>query len=307
VAGGAVSVTDVSDDEYGGEACRRVICREETRRVDIHACREAHWHAVDVAGARPVVVFSVFKRFLSANGFSVRLSWGRPDIRINVFRAPRPLFCELERPQMLEVADLRALGFERPDSEPSMGRWASSPCHAELVNGVESGERWTHGWDERDPAVLAELFVEWETAQDDESAVVPLDLALEAFGAQAIVMYLLGSRYGELLPPIHEGLEMARAHVDRVREALAGTIPGEPSPGRLACHREAFEAALSDDLDTPTAFLCLFDWIHEAGSMRSGAGDSDLRAMLWMIGIASPPAGAHRDMPSAPPARRRRS
>ncbi len=122
-----VSITDVSDDEYGGEACRRVICREETRRVDVHACREAHWHAVDVAGARPAVVFSVFKRFLSANGFSVRLSWGRPDIRINVFRAPRPLFCELERPQMLEVADLRALGFERPHSEPSMGRWASSP------------------------------------------------------------------------------------------------------------------------------------------------------------------------------------
>jgi cysteinyl-tRNA synthetase len=95
--------------------------------------------------------------------------------------------------------------------------------------------------------------------------------------------------------------------MDRVREALARTIPGEPSPSRLVCHREAFEEALSDDLDTPTAFLCLFDWIREARSVRSGVGDRDLRAMLWMIGMTPPPAGARSDMPSASPARRRRS
>ncbi len=307
MVGGVVSVTDVSDDEYGGEACRRVICRQEARRVDVHACREVHWHAVDVAGARPIVVFSVLKRFLSANGFSVRLVWGRPDMRRNVFRTPGPSCCGFERQQMLGVADLRALGLDRPDSEPSMSRWTGPSCHAALVNGMEDGERWVDGWDARDPAVLAELFVEWELAQDDESSVVPLDWALERFGAQAIVMYLLGSRYGELLPSIHEGLAMAGAHVDRVREALARTIPGEPSPSRLACHREAFEEALSDDLDTPTAFLCLFDWIREARSVRSGVGDRDLRAMLWMIGMAPPPAGAHSDMPSTSPARRRRS
>jgi hypothetical protein len=106
-------------------------------------------------------------------------------------------------------------------------------------------------------------------------------------------MYLLGSRYGELLPSIHEGLVLARAHVDRVCEALARTFPGEPSPSRLACHREAFEEALADDLDSPTAFLCLFDWIREAGSMRSGVGDRDLRAMLWMIGMARPGGARH--------------
>jgi hypothetical protein len=307
VAGGVVSVTDVSDEEYGGEACRRVICCEEARRVDVHACREALWHVVDVAGARPVVVFSVFKRFLSVNGFSVRLVWGSPDMPRNVFRTPGPLSCGLECQRMLGVADLRALGFECPDSEPSMSLLMSSSCHAMLVDGVENGERRVDGWDAEDPAVLAELFVEWELSQDDESSVVPLDWALERFGAQAIVMYLLGSRYGELLPPIHEGLAIARAHVDRVREALAGTIPGEPSPSRLACHREAFEGALCDDLDTPTAFLCLFDWIREAGSVRCGVGDRDLRAMLWMIGMTLPPAEAHSDMPSASPARPRRS
>jgi hypothetical protein len=208
---------------------------------------------------------------------------------------------------MLGVSDLCALGFERPDSEPSMSLLMSSSCHAMLVDGVENGERRVDGWDADDPAVLAELFVEWELSQDDESSVVPLDWALERFGAQAIVMYLLGSRYGELLPSIHEGLAMARAHVDRVREAIARMIPGEPSPSRLACHREAFEGALCDDLDTPTAFLCLFDWIREAGSVRCGVGDRDLRAMLWMIGMTLPPAGAHRDTPSTSPVRPRRS
>lgn len=297
MAGGVVSVTDVSDDEWG-EARRRVISLEEARRLEIHAGREAHCHVEDVAGARPVVALSVLKRLLLANGFSVKLVWGTPDAR-HASRHPEPLLPELERRQMLGAEDLRALGFDGPDSEPPPDRWMSSPCHATLVNADKVGERDVRERDVEDhvdgeedddehavdEAMLAELYVEWEGVRECASLQVPLDEGLERFGAQTIVMYLLGGRYGELLSPIDHGLAMAAAHVGRIREALASAIPGKRSPPALTCHREAFEQALADDLDTPTAFLCLFDWIRETRGMRSGVGDRDLRAMLWMIGL----------------------
>jgi hypothetical protein len=291
MAGGEVVLNDVANDEHGDAHPRRISVRE-TSWVDIHAGREARWHAPDVLGARPIVVLSLLERVLGANGFTARLIWGRPDMRRRAFRMPRPERCSLERQQMLTLAHLDALGIEHPHSEPLMTRWTASACHAAVVDYTLAPEPWVHGWDAEHPGLLAQLFVDWEVPSDGGRSYLELSRALESCDPPAIVMYLLSTRYSELLPPLDEGLGMAKEHVKRIGAVLRGLRSGEPSPPELAVHVQAFEDALSADLDTPSAFLALFDWIREARACRHPLGDGDLRRMLWLLGMipaAQPP------------------
>lgn len=316
MAAGELFVKDVSeieeDDLFALESDgrRRLIRREEHPLVEIHASREARWHRCDVAGARPIVVFSILRRLLSHDGFATRLAWGRPDGRRGVFRSKPPAGCKLDRPQTMTSKALQALGLDRPDAEPLMGRWAASPCHGVLLDGQEVQESWVHGWDAGHPGLLAQLFVEWEALGAEDDDFVDLDCALASAGPHAIVMYLLGTRYGELLAPTGEGLQRAKRHVKKIDASLERLRPGEPSPPALAPIRDAFEDALHDDLDTPSAFLALFDWIRESKtSAKRKVGDEDLRRMLWLLGMARPtPAlrkGAERSLSGV--SRRRRT
>jgi hypothetical protein len=298
VADGQMILKDFADDEDAG-ACNRLISAADESWVDIHAGREARWHQVDVAGARPIVVFSILKRVLAVNGFAAQLVWGRPDMRRRAFRTPRPERCKLQRQQMLNVSDLDALGLERPDSEPLMSRWTTSACHAAVVDRSLAAEPWVHGWDAEHPALLAQLFVEWEVDCASGRSYLDLHKALRSFGSQAVVMYLLSTRYGELLPSLEDGLSMAKQHVKRINSVLRRLRPEEPSPPEMAIHVQAFEDALSNDLDTPTAFLALFDWIREASTRHRRIGDGDLRRMLWLLGMSMPGAWARRQSSGA--------
>jgi hypothetical protein len=292
VRGGGVVLKDSAHDE-AEEACFRRLDANETGSVDIHAGREVRWHAVDVVGARPIVVLSMLKRVLGANGFSTRLIWGRPDMRRRAFRTPRPERCRLERQQMLTVAELDALKLERPDSEPLMTRWTTSACHVAIVDRSFVSEPWVHGWDAEHPGLLAQLFVDWEISSGSGRSYVDLYRALKSAGPQAVVMYLLSTRYGELLPALDEGLGMAKEHVKRINSVLRGLQPDQPSPPELAVHVQTFEDALSNDLDTPNAFLALFDWIRETRNCAQKIGDGDLRRMLWLLGMTP----AERELP----------
>lgn len=293
--GGGVVLKDVAYEEME-DAYTRLISPKDTRWIDIHAGREARWHPVDVLGARPMVVLSMLKRVLGAHGFSTRLVWGRPDMRRRAFRTPRPERCSLERQQMLTLADLDALGLERPDAEPLMGRWTTSACHVAVVDASQASEPWVHGWDAEHPNLLAQLYVEWEIPSSCGRSYMSLQRALRSAGRQAVVMYLLSTRYGELLPTLDEGLGMAKEHVKRINSVLRRLQADHPSPPELGVHVQAFEDALSNDLDTPNAFLALFDWIREARASRQSVGDGDLRRMLWLLGMTP----AERHMPRRP-------
>jgi cysteinyl-tRNA synthetase len=48
----------------------------------------------------------------------------------------------------------------------------------------------------------------------------------------------------------------------------------------MRCHLEEFRSALADDLDTPSAFVAMFEWVLEAERRGGGTGDHDLRSML---------------------------
>jgi cysteinyl-tRNA synthetase len=57
---------------------------------------------------------------------------------------------------------------------------------------------------------------------------------------------------------------------------------------------EAFRDALANDLDTPLAFVVLFEWVLEAERRGGRIGDEDLRVMLELLELEdlAAPVGA---------------
>ncbi len=116
--------------------------------------------------------------------------------------------------------------------------------------------------------------------------IAPLHEVIEAYGPEAVVMYLLSGHYRQPLAYSAEALEQAGANVRRIREAHRRLMAGEPSPQELAPVRERFFEALRRDFNTAEAFAALNEWLREAGRAEA-AGDADLREMLGVLGLES--------------------
>ena len=122
---------------------------------------------------------------------------------------------------------------------------------------------------------------EWPPAAPEDR--VPLNDALRLFGHQAVALYLLGTHYAQPLGDAQTGLANGARHARRIREAIATLVPDRPSPPDMGVHLDEFRCALADDLDTPNAFVAMFEWVLEAERRGGGVGDRDLRAMLEMF------------------------
>ncbi len=115
--------------------------------------------------------------------------------------------------------------------------------------------------------------------------------ALKHFGHPAVALYLLGTHYSLPLGDPHTGLVTGSKNASRIREALEKLVPNQPSPPDMRHHVEAFRDALANDLDTPLAFVIMFEWLLEAERRGGDVGDHDLRVMLEVLeldGLAAP-------------------
>ena len=111
---------------------------------------------------------------------------------------------------------------------------------------------------------------------------------IEGYGAETVVMYLIGGHYRQPLAFSDAALEQARANVSRIREAARRLTVGD-SPRALDDVRNRFFAALAHDFNTAEALAVLNEWLREAtGSLHGEApGDSHLREMLGVLGLES--------------------
>jgi cysteinyl-tRNA synthetase len=127
-----------------------------------------------------------------------------------------------------------------------------------------------------------------------EGNIDPLHEALDRWGAETFIMYMLRAHYASPIDYTDEALEQSRAACETLRNRLRGTPAGEHDPGSpvLAAVREALE----DDFSTPQALAVLFDAPpEEAPAVR------EVLRLLGLGGLAQdpePPAGvvelAHR-------------
>jgi cysteinyl-tRNA synthetase len=113
--------------------------------------------------------------------------------------------------------------------------------------------------------------------------------ALEQYGREAFLMWMVGAHYRKPVAYTAEALEDARRAAARVREFCRRLVDGAPAPG-LDDYAERFFGALADDFNTPQARAELFDWVSE-GNRRLDSGEplgvGALAEMLHVLGLGS--------------------
>ncbi len=105
------------------------------------------------------------------------------------------------------------------------------------------------------------LSIDGEKMSKSLGNVVSLTEALDRYGADVLRFFYLAAHYRSPLDFNPERLDEARAAVDRWRAFLraAGAVTDAPSDdGDVKAARDAFAAALDDDLNTPRAHAALF-------------------------------------------------
>ncbi len=248
---------------------------------------------VDVASTRPLVLFSFLERYLQREGFATKFLFDSPD--------DGDMLYELSESEPLNAPDSPA-SFDSSDSFSSRGE------HDTDGDGEFGAEREADldGESDTDMSLLqvprsdVDRWVNICFGANRDGVVadpastgerILLSDALKHFGHPAVALYLLGTHYSLPLGDAHTGLATGSKNALRIRQALQKLVPDQPSPPDMRHHMEAFRDALANDLDTPLAFVVMFEWLLEAERRGGDVGDHDLRVMLEVLeldGLAAP-------------------
>ncbi|HEX5375353.1 MAG TPA: cysteine--tRNA ligase [Solirubrobacterales bacterium] len=158
-----------------------------------------------------------------------------------------------------------------------------------------------------------------EKMSKSDGNIFQLSEALDRYGREAVVAYLISGHYRQPLAFGPEQMEQAVAQVERLRnffrEHPVGAASGEglragsagssrrPSPdaaGATASRFESFREALADDFNTPKAMAEVFELVGEANREEVGRDEASevLAEMLDLVGLGSlaqPDEGAEAD------------
>ena len=100
----------------------RLLEPRDPGRVGIYACGPTVYSRIHVGNARPFVIFSLLKRFLQHEGYTVDLVINLTDVNDKIYDAARaqgrPSAALAEEMTACYRADTDALGLGRPDHEP---------------------------------------------------------------------------------------------------------------------------------------------------------------------------------------------
>jgi hypothetical protein len=267
---------------------------------------------VDVASTRPLVLFSFLERFLRREGFATKFLFDSPSDGDMLYE-----LSELEPPSSPDSpGELDSSSSNgKHDSERDVARDLETGAerNADLDGELNvergpapdsdlAGERDDEdSYDGEPDAGMSLLEVprsdvdRWvnicfgasrdgvETEPTCTGERILLNDALKHFGHPAVALYLLGTHYSLPLGDTLTGLATGSKNASRIREALEKLVPNKPSPPDMRHHMEAFRDALANDLDTPLAFVVMFEWLLEAERRGGDVGDHDLRVMLEVL------------------------
>jgi len=151
-----------------------------------------------------------------------------------------------------------------------------------------------------------------EKMSKSEGNIFQLSEALDRYGREAVVAYLISGHYRQPLAFGEEQMEESVARVERLRNFFRDNplgapgegsadkqrgVSGDPSPGARI---EAFRGALADDFNTPRALAEAFELVGEAnrGEVDGGEAAGALAEMLDLVGLgtlAQPDEGVEAD------------
>jgi cysteinyl-tRNA synthetase len=140
---------------------------------------------------------------------------------------------------------------------------------------------------------LAEIWMHNGLVQLDEEKmsksvgnIFQLSDAVERYGGQTVVAYLISGHYRQPLAFSDEQLQEAAARVDRIRNYFRDAPSGQPDEF-LREKRQAFLDALADDFNTPQAFAVLFETVNEGNKRELSGGREVLIELLPLLGLDS--------------------
>jgi cysteinyl-tRNA synthetase len=111
--------------------------------------------------------------------------------------------------------------------------------------------------------------------------------ALDEFGRDAFVMWMVGAHYRKPVAYSEDALQDATRAVARVRDMIRRLEPDAPG---LDEYLDPFFDALADDFNTPRARAVLFEWVAEANrriAEGQRVGPGRLGEMLYALGLES--------------------
>jgi cysteinyl-tRNA synthetase len=140
-----------------------------------------------------------------------------------------------------------------------------------------------------------------------EGNIFQLSQALDTYGREAVVAYLISGHYRQPLAFGSEQMDEAVARVERLRNFFRDKALGRPGRGSAdnsgegptnpslgprngaAPRLEAFKDALADDFNTPKALAEVFELVGEAnrGEVPGDAAAAELAEMLDLVGLGS--------------------
>ncbi len=130
-----------------------------------------------------------------------------------------------------------------------------------------------------------------EKMSKSEGNIFGLAEALDAYGAEAVVAFLVSGHYRQPLEFSEGALEEAAARVERVRnflrEAGGADADGEGEEEFAVERRESFLAALADDFNTPRALAAMFELIAEGNRRPVSGAASVVAQMVELLGLES--------------------
>ena len=118
--------------------------------------------------------------------------------------------------------------------------------------------------------------------------VFMLGEAIDRFGREAVIAFLISGHYRQPLAFGEDALEQAQARNERLRDFFRGVDRTDgPEDPVVAETRETFLAALADDFNTPRAMAALYELVAE-GHRRPIAGAHEaLEELLELVGLES--------------------
>jgi cysteinyl-tRNA synthetase len=144
---------------------------------------------------------------------------------------------------------------------------------------------------------LAEIWMHNGLVQIDEEKmsksvgnIFQLSEAIERYGGQTVVAYLISGHYRQPLAFSDEQLQQTAAGIERIRNYLLDAPSGEPDEF-LTERRRTFLDALADDFNTPRAFAALFEIVNEGNKRELPGAREVLAELLPLLGLESLLAG----------------
>jgi cysteinyl-tRNA synthetase len=124
-----------------------------------------------------------------------------------------------------------------------------------------------------------------EKMSKSEGNIFQLSEALDRYGRETVVAYLVSGHYRQPLAFGSQQMEQAAAQVERLRNFFRQDPVGEEPPASERVER--FREALADDFNTPKALAVAFELVGDANREEVPGAAEALAEMLDLVGLGS--------------------